>query len=446
MIFKLLLVYLLSLPFTKLYLWIFGQKVQISELFFLPLIIAWFMDLVKSRRWPSGAGISRAFVIFMAFCLLSLFNSINLPLSMAELLGSIYLFVMLVVVVDIVDSRKKLDIIVKFWVYFLAVILSLGFLGLFISIATGKTNALCWVYEGNFPYLNNIYRITSIFHNPLALANYLFISFGIILSEILLTKNKTYNKLLKILALFICLQILFTISRETLSLFICALLIYNYFHKKKNLKFKIIRAFSVAIILLIFLYVTIFLSIFYIRSLKIDDTSKSYNNEISASVNYAYFTRFGYKLAAFEMLRRRPFFGVGLKMYRSYLQKLNSENYFYKKNIVPLYEYSIENQYSAYIRINDPHNDVLQYFAETGILGGCALILFLITFLSIVIKNLIKIKDLDDYFKIRIFCFFAAFIGVLIESIDLDVFKIHFVWLLMALTLALIRIRKLQNS
>ncbi|MBL7197572.1 MAG: hypothetical protein ISS47_05695 [Candidatus Omnitrophica bacterium] len=87
----------------------------------------------------------------------------------------------------------------------------------------------------------------------------------------------------------------------------------------------------------------------------------------------------------------------------------------------------------------------MQYFAETGILGGVAFIFFILTFLNLIRINLNKNSE-GRYFKIRLFCFFASFVGVLVESIDLDIFKVRPVWFLMALTLALIMIHKSKDD
>ncbi|MFH1622842.1 MAG: O-antigen ligase family protein [Candidatus Omnitrophota bacterium] len=444
MTFKLLLVYLFSLTLTNAYAWVYGQRVQFSEMLFLVLFIFWIKDLIKTKQLPQDTGLNKPFLLFVFFCILSFFNSINLFLSSAELLGTLYLFIMLILVVHIVDSKEKLDIIIKTWIGILSLVLILGLGGLFLSLLTGQKNIFCWVYQGNYPYIKNAYRITSIFHNPLALANYLIISFAFVASDLLLTQDKKYRTFLKILMVFMCLTMLATVSREILSFIIAAFLVYSYFYKKKVVKFKIMRFLSIILIVVIFVYITIFCSAFYISSGKVKDSLKKPDRELSVNINYAYITKLGYKIAALEMVKRHPFLGVGLKMYRSYLQKLNSENYFYKRDIIPLYEYAIGYKYSTSLRINDPHNDVLQYFAETGIFGGCAFIFFLGTFLYIILTNL-KDKKLDDqYFKVRLFCFLASFIGILVESIDLDVFKLRFVWFLMALALALIKIHKNQ--
>lgn len=97
--------------------------------------------------------------------------------------------------------------------------------------------------------------------------------------------------------------------------------------------------------------------------------------------------------------------------------------------------------YSDFLLPVDPHNDTLQYLAETGILGGSAFIIFITIFLYLIFVNLKKRQD-DQYFRIRLFCFLASFIGLLIESIALDVFKARHLWFLMAMILALIAMYK----
>ena len=61
--------------------------------------------------------------------------------------------------------------------------------------------------------------------------------------------------------------------------------------------------------------------------------------------------------------------------------------------------------------------------------------------LYLIFTNLRRRKD-DRYFKVRLFCFSASFIGILIKSMDLDVFKLRPVWFLIALSMALIMMHK----
>jgi len=343
-----------------------------------------------------------------------------------------------------VNSRKRLDKIIKFWISILTLVLVFGVIGLCISFITKEKNSFCWIYQGNFPYISKVYRITSAFHNPLALANYLIVSFGLVISEFLLTEDKKYKNFLKAILFFIWFVALFTISREILSLMVATFLIYNYFCKKRDLRFKIIKFTSVALIIFIFVFIILFCSTFYVRSFKIHDLNEISSKETPVEIKYAYSTKFAYKIAALEMLKRHPFRGVGLKMFRSYLHKLNAENYFYNIKIVPLYAYAVSHQLSVSARINDPHNDFLQYFAETGLFGGLAFIFFISSFLYIISLNLRKINS--KYFKVRLFCFFSAFIGILVESIDIDVFKLRPVWFLMAIILALIKIYEIESK
>lgn len=442
MTYKLLLFYMLSLVFTRMFIFLIGQRLQASDIVFLFLFILWLWHLVREKRLPLDTGLTKTFLVFISFCLLSFFNSTNLFLSTAELLGLIYLFCMLNLTVDIVDSKIKLDIAIKAWLALLTLVLGLGILGWVIGTIRGEENIFCWAYHGNLPYINKtICRTLSIFHNPLVLANYLIISLGFVVSELLLAENKIYRLFLKIIFFLMCLVMATTISREILGFLFCIFLIYSYFHKIKNLKFKFFRFLSAFIIITLFIAVTILCSVFHIRSYKIENFSKGTHKELIVNVEYAYSEKLAYKIAALEMAKRHPFLGVGLKMYWSSLEKLNNVNYFYFKNLVPIYQYIKGNQYFDYLIVNDPHNDILQYFAETGVFGGVTFIIFIITFLYLVWSNLKKGLD-NRYFKVRLFCFYASFVGILIESIDMDVFKLRPVWFLMALTLALIRIQK----
>src|SRR3989338_8324577 len=218
MIFKLLLIYVAAIPIMQTpNLLMLAQRIQFSDVVFLFLFALWMRLLIKEKRLPQNPGLDKPFLVFAFFCLLSFFNTNNLFISSIELLGLIYLHIMLILVTDIVDTRKKLDIIIKVWIATLAVIMALGFFGWCASVITGKTNIFCrWVYHGNFPYLKNItvFRPHSVFRHPIGLANYLLVSLGFVVSDLLLTQNKRYRIFLKIMLFFLSLTMLTILTRE----------------------------------------------------------------------------------------------------------------------------------------------------------------------------------------------------------------------------------------
>lgn len=437
MAFKLLLVYIFTLPFLKMPLIILDQRLQLSEVVFLFLFILWLLGLIKNKRLPQESGINKQLLLFICFCLLSFLNTPHLFLSIAELSALIYLFVVLILTTDVIDTRRKLDIAVKVWIGALVVVLLLAFIGLCISIITGEMNTFCRVRYANFPYLNAVYRVQSTFRYPETLTNYLIVGLGFIMSELLVTDNKRYKLFLKITILFMYLIAVATVARGILYFIFSFFLIYNHFYKTNDIKFKIFRFLSISFMIAMFLFIMLFCSSFYIRSCQI-------KNRIN--FNYAHEQRLVNKIAALEMVKRHPFLGVGLGMFPSYIQNLNSENYF--KNFVPIYYDTSDdtNGFIDHLPKGDAHNDILQYLAEIGILGGGAFLLFIGSFLYLIFTNLKKETADSEYFKVRLFCFFASFAGVLLESIDLNVFKARHLWVLMALTLALIRIYGKNNK
>lgn len=437
MTFIFLLIYAITLPLAKMPdLPPILQRLQLSELVFLFLAISWFKDLIKKKRLPQDTGLNKIFSVFVAFAFLSFLRSLDLLASTIEFLALVYLFVIFNLTFDIVDTKRKLDMVVKAWVGTTAVVLALGFIGLGVCVMTGKGNPFCIVLEGIFPYLKTVYRVQSTTRYPSGLANYLIAGLGFIFSDYLLTENKRYKIFLKMLLFLISLMIVATISREVLSLILFFVLVYGYLHLPKNLKFRITRFLLISLFIAAFLFITIFSSTIYIRSYKLENIAKEMHRELAVNIDYAYNLRFARKVAALEMIRRHPFLGVGLRMYRTYTQRLNDEDYF--KGLLPIYEYTIGGQYLNYVPPSDPHNEILQYVAETGIFGGGAFALFIAMILYLIFTNLKSCGD-DQYLKVRLFSFFASFIGILLVSMDGGGIKARHTWFLMALILALIR-------
>lgn len=417
------------------------NRIQFSEVVFSFLFFLWTKDLIKNKKLPQDPGLNKQYLLFLIFCLLSFFHSSNLFISVIELLGLIYLYVMLILVVDIVDNKRKLDTVIKVWIGTSAVVLTLGFVGWCISIVSGKGNFFSYGLYETFPYFKTVYRAISTFRYAQGLGNYLVVSLGFVISDLLLTQNNRYKVFLKIMIFFICLTIFATVSMSILGFALSSFLIYNHFHKVKDLRFKIIRFLSISSIIVIFLLTT-FCSIFYIRSFKIEKYSKETHKELVVNIDYVYDSRLALKIAAFEMIKRHPFLGVGLAIYPSYTQKLKDENYFYLKNFTPIYLYTRAyaggNPYVNYLPVIDPHNDVLQYMAETGIFGGGAFVLLIAAFIYAAFRNLKNVESQNQYLRVRLFCFLASFIGALTDTIASDIFKIRHLWFLMALILSII--------
>ncbi|KPK42260.1 MAG: hypothetical protein AMJ78_03090 [Omnitrophica WOR_2 bacterium SM23_29] len=335
MIFKLLLLYIITLPLMKApNLPFLAQRVQFSEVVFLFLFFFWMKALIKNKRLPQDTGLSKPILIFLIFCLLSFFNSNNLFLSSIELLGLIYLFIMFVLVADIVDNRQKLDKIIKVWIGTLVAVLAFGFLGWLGAIFMKERNIFCEIYK-DFIFFKPAYRVTSTFRITQGLGNYLVASLGFVVSELLLSKDKNYKLFLKFVLFFMCLIEIVTFSRSIISFAVVCLLIYDYFHKVRDLKFRIVRFLSAATIIIIFLVSIIFISSIHILSFKIGGSSKGTHKQLVVSADYAYDPRGARKIVAWEMVKNHPFLGVGLAMFPSCINKLNNENYF--KKILFLY-------------------------------------------------------------------------------------------------------------
>jgi len=431
-IFSLLLTYIVVLPLARTpRLPLLAQRIQLSEIVFFFFFFFWIADLIKNKKpLVRDTGLNKPFLFFISCCMLSFLHSSDLFLSTIELSGLLYLFIMFAAVIDVTDGKERLDAIIKVWILTTAVILIWALAGWFIAMITGERNLFCRVYHNRFPYIKNVCRVQSTFRHPQALGNYLIASLGFVFSEFFLTNDKKYKSYLKVMIFFMWLVTFATITKSVLGFAVSFFIIYSHFYKAKELKFKVVKYLLIFLIAVAFCASTFFSSI-YVRHYKIENLHKG---PFKINIDYSYDVRFAKKIAALEMLKRHPFLGVGLSMYPLYVDKLNKENYF--KKFGPIHYYPLGEEGISYLPIGKPHNDILGYLAETGILGGSAFIIFIAVFLHLGFSNL---KKTDDYyFKTRLFCFLASFIGIFVDSMDVDVFKLRHLWLLMAVSLALI--------
>lgn len=85
------------------------------------------------------------------------------------------------------------------------------------------------------------------------------------------------------------------------------------------------------------------------------------NSITNVAANYSNLERINRWVAAIDMIRAKPIFGVGYGVYRFLYQKYRN----------PLFTTPISNMFAG------PHNDYLQYFSEAGIFGITTWLLFL---------------------------------------------------------------------
>lgn len=140
--------------------------------------------------------------------------------------------------------------------------------------------------------------------------------------------------------------------------------------------------------------------------------------------------RWGAWRAALNMLRAHPLLGVGLGNF-SFLYNAYKPADAVHKTMMP----SVNNVY-------------LEVFAETGILGLGAFLLFVYCVLKMFLEGFRKLNE-DPFKRILLFCLAACLLGIAVEFNFCGGKVLHYVWVLLGLAVAVIGMKdeaSLKNS
>jgi O-antigen ligase len=132
------------------------------------------------------------------------------------------------------------------------------------------------------------------------------------------------------------------------------------------------------------------------------------------------------KIAA-KLWQRYPLLGVGPGMFGAWITKLKESNTVYIPKNFPEF---------------DPHSTYFGALAEGGLLGLITLFILYFCFLKRTVGAFKRLKE--SYFKNLILCCISAFVGLMVFAIDVDIMDFRWVWFLLGLSVAIIKIAE-QN-
>ena len=299
---------------------------------------------------------------FIIVSAISLVNSINIIESLVELNQIITFFFSLVIIIFLSKAKLiKINFLLKLVI--LTLIVDLGF-SLINYVDVVLTKGSKFEYT-EIPYLLGLYGN----RNILAISIAMRIPF-VILFSIRLNKAMPYT--ISFILIFLSFYTLILLSSRTSFLAIMLSLIFLVgflFYRVYFLKRKLFLAHRP----LFFLYLTPLLFAYYISTITISTTDRAaVTARVSAIVDTedrSRQTRFRYYQHALETIKESPVFGIGLGNWKIYSIKKDSQNI------------------RSYILPYNVHNDILEFTAETGIIGGILFLSFFIYLALFVLKD-----------------------------------------------------------
>ena len=259
------------------------------------------------------------------------------------------------------DDFSKINILIKFWCLFIIIVL----VDTLIQYYYGK-NIL------GYPTLimDNQIRLSSFLNKEYKIGGYLLVFSFIIFSYLVfkLFRKNFFNKSLVISFYLVSLiTIYFTGERSNFFIFcLCSIFFVFFLNVKKINKI---------ILLTLFLFFILFLfklnpqlKIRYFDSTKdiISSKNLSFKESLLQSQYGAHY------LIAYQIFKDHPFIGSGIKTFRIVCADKKYENYDIKR---------IKSRCTTH-----PHNVILEFLSELGIIGS---LLFLIFFIYLILKNII---------------------------------------------------------
>lgn len=427
---KLLYLYTIAIPFIDYFLFsFFGKKILYADFIFLFLFTIWVAKYLSGKIKINLIHLRFSLILLPVLFTVSLFNSSGILNSFAELLGLIYLIILFILVANVINSYKKLKIVL--YLYFItSTILSLVGLGLlFKAVVLGDLSSNCFLSYGTMEAMAHHFpRIDLTFESANMALAYLHVAliFGALL---FLTESIKKNKLLIILSSIVILAAaFFTGSRRFTGLLLSLFIIICWYGRGRIVS---VVKYFLFLSFLLFLVVSIITSIWVVFPVKIskDDVTKN----INLKATYSYSIHYLLPVVSFNMFKEHPLIGIGFgtfnKKFKDYVDwdwlesKFGFEAYPGYVNLVKEKKLNF-----------DPHSVFFGALAETGLLGFAGLIYFIVSYAIVLIG---KFKR-SSYFSFDNFltgCLIAGFIGFIFNALTLDILSMRHFWFMLAIGL-----------
>ncbi|MFC1656342.1 O-antigen ligase family protein [Patescibacteria group bacterium] len=397
------------LPFERLpSLEIGGNTVKISYVLIILTLLAWLIKGLVERRLTLK--FNPAFIILGLFLLVSfvsMSNTPNIVRSFTVLSLIILMAIAMFLFINLVDTKQKLQLVVKTLFISAITVLAYGFLQS-IGDIVGLVPEVTGISARYSQSILGFPRFQSTALEPLYFANYLFIPLGLLIGMIAGNIGTQKSKSYQVILLFVCILALFlTVSRGGYLGFLVIILVFLLIRFRKVFTSRIISIFfktSIALVLASILFFSI-TSLGNKAFLEIKNHLSLFSQKGSIS------ERLGSYNEAIDLWRDHPVIGNGIASFGPLVA-----------------DHSYEQPEGGWPIVN---NEYLEILTEQGLLGLIIFIGFLI-YISSLAYWVYRFSE-DRYLKYISLGLFLAFIGIVIQySLFSTLYIIH-LWALLAL-------------
>lgn len=424
---KLLHLYVILMPFLDYFIFTFcNKKILYADFVFLLLFVVWVSKYALGKIKIDFVHLKFSLVLLPVLFSFSFLNSSSLLSTVAEMLSLVYLVLLFIVVINIINNYQKLRLVLFLYVI-TSTVLSLVGLGLLIkAMILRDLRTTAFLGYGTMESMAHHFpRIDLAFESANMALAYLHVAlvFGIIL--FLTEKKKAFRTFIALSLVIMLSAAFFTGSRRFTGLILSLFLIVCWYGRGKissMLKYSFFLGF------LAFLAVSIVTTIWVVFPLKVarDEVAKS----ISIKADYSYSIHYLLPAVSLHMFKEHPFVGIGFGTFNK-----NFKEYVDWDWLKSSFGFEAYPRYVELVRdkkLNfDPHSLFFGTLAETGLVGLCALVYFLIVYgTSLAVR--FKASRPDSFDKVLSGCLLAGFIGFILNALTLDILSMRHFWFMLA--------------
>ena len=339
-------------------------------------------------------------------------------------------FIIVIYYCNVLKSMSLEDILSKVRFTFLLSLIFTFIIGFFETLAGVFGIAVAqipFLLLNYFPFFEKAYfgeRISAISYEPPFLAIYLITVSGWMFSYLITHKNKGILRMVP--SLFILFLTYFSGSRTALIVVLIQFLFFIFITVKREVLINYVqKTFLLTGILIIGLF--IFNGDKIIKSVETKIESLDFIGNLNDNVSNK--SRLGIQYASLKVFSAHPIIGVGFGQ-QSYYNRYHYPGWATKKN----YEFNLYYRNSAEPSFPPGYNLYTRMLAETGIIGIG--ILFFLIYYSFK-RAFLVLKSETNAKKVLALILLISFLGLYINWLQIDTFRIYGIWLSLAILIRL---------
>ncbi len=412
-----------------------GGKVQLSEIVFIFLFALWLVGIIRGRYRISYNILTFPLLIYFLSALLAWIFTPERLTSTVELVGQIYLLSIFFVVTSIIQNKEDIDFYVNVVIFSLLFVVIVGIIQVIFVAFFGWSSPYADAGKG-FPYFDRFIRVKSTFLPTTKMfSEYIVLYVGLLVTKYWTVNERRIKHLLGIgigLTLFV---FVFTFSRSIVGI-LFVLLILSFAQPLSHIHgIKIIRYTLTILVIAVLIGITI-ISSYYILSLEVRNETglpppekrnvymhffpdKGVDSFV-VNIRYIPDHYLWLKKVAMEAFKENPITGAGLESFGKELKSLRA------KGIIPptIGDYKMA------------QSTPFTILSERGIFGVVSLFFLWYIFLRNIIIFSKNVRGSEH--SILLYGLMAGGVGILVDSLNVDIMNFRFLWIYISLGTALI--------